>query len=246
MGLVSLLFSFRGRINRLQYWAGSLAVGVGSALLVFLLAVVAGAGAPMDKHAGLQGAVTLLFIVGIVGLISGWCGLALQTKRFHDRGQPGWLSALPLLPAFGMVASVVSGAASGQTPADFSAAVQPFGLAFWAINLFFFINLGCLTGTDGPNKYGDPPRWWGGGGSTPSPNTPPPQAPKSKDNAMPAFLSSSSLGGAVSAMDRAIAEAPRAMQPAPVTAPAMARAAAPASASFGRAPTSGGGFGKKR
>ncbi len=59
---------------------------------------------------------------------------------------------------------------------------------------------------------------------------------------MPAFLNSS-LGNAASAIDRAIAEGPMALEPA--TVPVRATAPSSTNASFGRAP-SGGGFGKKR
>lgn len=226
--MVSFLFSFRGRINRLQYWAGSLAVGVGSVILIVLLALIAGVGVPMDKDAGLQGGVAVVLIIGIVGLIGGWCGLALQTKRFHDRGQPGWLSMLPLLPAFGLVTSIVGGAASGQSPAQFFAGAQPYVLALWAINFFFFINLGCLAGTEGPNKYGPPP----GGPRSPSIDpTPQPRAPAPV-----------SFGSVEAAMERAIAEqarqpAPDVKEPpAPRPRPAFASAPAAAGASFGRRP----------
>jgi uncharacterized membrane protein YhaH (DUF805 family) len=224
--LVSFLFSFRGRINRLQYWAGSLGVGVGAVVLIFVLALVTGVATPMDKHAGLQGAVALIFIMGLVGLLSGWAGLALQTKRFHDRGQPGWLCLLPLLPAFGLTSTMITGVLSGQAPGQFVGAMQPYLLALWAINFFFFINLGCLAGTDGPNKYGPPP------GAPRSPHTEP--APRTRPPAQ------ASLGGVEAAMERAIAE--KARQPAPplgptrppaAAAPALA-AAAPAT--FGRRP----------
>lgn len=225
MGLVSLLFSFRGRINRLQYWVGSLAVGVGSALLIFMLAVIAGVGVPMDKHAGLQGGVAVILIIGIVGLVSGWCGLALQTKRFHDRGQPGWLSALPLLPAFGIVTAIAGGAASGQSPAQVFAAVQPYVLALWAINFFFFINLGCLAGADGPNKYGPP------NGGPRSPSFDPAPQPRA-----PAPIS---FGGVEAAMERAIAEQacqPHVREPATLRPQPALAASTGGGASFGRRP----------
>lgn len=225
--MVSLLFGFRGRINRLQYWLGNLGVGIAAALAFFLVGVIAMPQAGMSKEAALPAAPMALIMMGLIGIVMGWIGLALQTKRFHDRNQPGWLCMLPLIPAFGMSSALVGGITSGQNLAQVFAAVQPWMMALWVINLFFFINLGCLAGTQGPNKYGPPP------GSPPSPSTDP--APRKQPN-QPA-QASFSLGGVEAAMERAIAE--KARQPAPQ--PARARAAvaptpltAGAPASFGR------------
>ena len=223
MSLVSLLFGFTGRINRLQYWLGSFGVGIGAVMLIFLLALITGATLPMDKNAGLQGAVALLVIIGLVSIVSSWAGLALQVKRFHDRNQPGWLCLLPVLPMMGLMSSAVGGALGGQTAGQFAASIQPYVLVLWAINLFFFVNLGCLAGTDGPNKYGDPP------GSPRSPSSDP---QPSHQPAQAAF----SLGSAEAAIERAIAEKSR-IAPARSARPAAAPAdAAAAPASFGRRP----------
>lgn len=225
--MVSLLFGFRGRINRLQYWLGNLGVGFAAALAFFLVGVMAGPQAGASKEAMLAAAPMMLIMMGAIAMVMGWIGLALQTKRFHDRNQPGWLCLLPLIPAFGMSSSLVGGIMSGQTLAQVFAAVQPWVLALWIINLAFFINLGCLAGTQGDNKYGPPP------GSPPSPRTDPSPRKQPNQPAPGAF----SLGGAEAAMERAIAE--QARQPAPQPARAAAAmaprpAVAGAPASFGR------------
>lgn len=245
MGLVSLLFSFKGRINRQQYWFGSMGVGFAGAMLIFGVIMMA---APLpgakEEHAS-AGAFLLLFPILIA---MGWAGLAIQWKRFHDRGQPGWISLTPLIFAWSMGQALIGGILTHQPPMQVAAAMEGHMFFMWLINFAFFINLGCLGGTDGPNKYGDPPGPWGRDAERPSPSTPSaPAGAGTKAAAMPSFLSASSLGSAASAIDRAIAEAPRVMEP--VTVPITARAAVaagPASTGFGRAPASGGGFGKKR
>lgn len=231
MGLVSLLFGFKGRINRAQYWLGSLGVGFSAVLVLFMVGFAAVPQPGASKEAALQAAPMMLLFMGLVGIVAGWAGLALQVKRFHDRNQPGWLTLLPLLPMFGLMSSMIGGLLSGQGPGQLAAGMQPYMLALWAINLFFFVNLGCLGGTAGPNKYGPPP------GSPPSPQSD--SAPRSRPAAQAAF----SLGSVEAAMERAIADKARqAPAPAPVRAAAPARTAmAPATAgapaSFGRRPT---------
>jgi uncharacterized membrane protein YhaH (DUF805 family) len=229
VGFVSFLFGFKGRINRLQYWGGSLGVGVGAVLVFFLIGMLAAPQPGMSKEQALMAAPLMLLAMGAIAMVMGWAGLALQWKRFHDRNQPGWISFLPILPMMGLMATLVTGVLAGQTIGALATSLQPYVLALWAINFFFFINLGCLGGTDGPNKYGPPP------GSPPStgadPTTTRPRAP-----AQAAF----SLGSVEAAMERAIAERARpAPTPAKTARPAGPAATAGASAapsSFGRRP----------
>lgn len=226
MGFVSFLFGFKGRINRLQYWGGSLGVGFGAAFVFFLVGFMAAPQPGMTKEQALMAAPLMLLMMGVIAMVMGWAGLALQWKRFHDRNQPGWISFLPVLPMMGLMVTVVTGVVAGQTIGALAASMQPYVLALWAINFFFFINLGCLGGTDGVNKYGPPP------GSPPAPQSDP--TPRSRAPAEAAF----SLGSVEAAMERAIAEKAREAPAAVQTAkPAMASAAAGVPASFGRRPT---------
>lgn len=252
MGLVSLLFSFRGRINRQQYWFGSMGVGFAGAMLIFAVVMMA-APLPGAKEAASPASFFLLIPIAFA---MGWAGIAIQWKRFHDRGQPGWISLLPLLLLWNLGQTLIGAAFMHQPLMDVMANVQSHMFLMWGINIAFFINLGCLGGTDGPNKYGDPPGPWGRDAERPPSSAP--SAPKAaKDAPMPAFLSGSALNGAASAIDRAIADGPRTMEPAmavAMPAPATARAPAPSAAhapapspgGFGRRAPSSGGFGQKR
>ena len=40
-------------------------------------------------------------IVGLVGLLAIWPGLAIQIKRWHDRGKSGWWVLIGLIPIIG-------------------------------------------------------------------------------------------------------------------------------------------------
>src|SRR6185436_18344441 len=92
-------------------------------------------------------------------------------------------------------------------------ALPYFGLLM-LISLGFFIDLGCLPSVEGTNKYGPPP------------GTPPASLDPSRPSG--AVEATSSLFGAQTAMDRAIADArkPQAAPQRPPSAPQPAFAAA--------------------
>ncbi|QGZ93912.1 DUF805 domain-containing protein [Terricaulis silvestris] len=223
MGLVSLLFGFNGRINRAQYWLGT--IGVNVVNWVVMLAMAGTSAVPAEKNpaAALAAASSQLAMILPLSVGVAWIAMALQVKRFHDRGQSGWWSLLPIAPVLLMVGNVFAAIAE-QWPAErlFSSMGLPF-LALIVISVGFFVNLGCLGSKDGPNKYDHTPGKGGGG-----PVFAPGGAPSGASGA------ASALFGAQSAIDRAVAEQARAAatpRVAPVAA-AAARAAAPGS--FGR------------
>jgi uncharacterized membrane protein YhaH (DUF805 family) len=238
VGLVSLLFSFSGRINRAQFWLGNIGAGVGGVMLLFMLGVMFMPKEEISKTT--EGMLHMLSVMGVVLgpplMLMSWIGLALQTKRFHDRGRSGLWTMLPLLPATMIMVSVVSGVASGAHPEQIVSSIGMWLLLLQGINLFMFVDLGCMPGQEGPNKYGNPP---GSGPSSPSavPGAPSKGAPA---QSIPGMGQSHALVGAESAIDRAIAArakqaqaplraAPRPQSPVPM---APMRAATPGS--FGR------------
>ena len=224
MGLLSLLFSFNGRINRAQYWLGSIGVSVVGVMLFFAIGMSAvmsmvGASSDAERMRALSG-IGLMFPIA---LIMCWIGLALQIKRFHDRGRTGWFVMLPAAVTTPMFWTAITQALSGASLQQIEATMQPFQIALWVIQIGFFIDLGCLPSV-GPNKHGHGP------GLPPSadyfsdkPNAPAPNPSRSPETA--AAATAALFGGAQSAMDRAIAEAK--VRPAP------AATAKPAAGSFG-------------
>lgn len=234
--MVSLLFSFHGRINRKQYWqAGSLVGVLGLMGLITLLTLSGLSITDVEDPAQALGAVSTfaIFALPLMAFVS-WTGYAIQVKRLHDRGRTGYLALLPILVSMGLISTLIGAIASNAPAGVFVAQVQPYSIALNIINLWFFIDLGCLPGVDGPNKYGDPPgtpRKFNLDGGPAKPLS----APKSSAEA------ASSLFGAQSAMDRAIAEKEKApqMQRRPAAMPSRNAEPAPAAAraapaSFGR------------
>lgn len=222
MGLIQLLFGFNGRINRMQYWLGCLGAGFGGGMLIFMSALLALPSPDAPKGAAVANAPMMLLFWGLIVMALAWIGLALQWKRFHDRGRPGWIAFAPMLPMTMLMVSVFTGAMSGAPFHQVAAGAQLWILVLWAINLWFFIDLGCLAGEPGPNKYGDPPGSGGGSLAPSRPHTPAPQA-----------TAMSSLFGAQSAMDRAIAEH-QTLSAMPRPATATATASPGGAPSFGR------------
>lgn len=231
MGLISLLFGFSGRINRVQYWLGSTMGGVAGALLMFLLGVLTLPDGDIAKSgaSGLRTAFALGLTFGLPLTLMAWIGYALQGKRFHDRGRSALWAMAPMLPAAMIAVNIVAGAASGASLNQVNSSTGMWMFLLWGVNLFMFVDLGCMPGQVGPNKYGDPP---GGGfrfGNPHDAHTQPSQAsPK------PAVVAT--LRGAECAIDRAIAANAAGV---PLAAPARragAAAAHPAPLGFGRKP----------
>lgn len=240
MGMVKLLFSFQGRINRTQYWAGSTLIFIVFILVMIMAALPSLSSPSMPK---IESAPAIkpelgysLLALALFFPVSCWCTFALHVKRLHDRGRSGYLALLFLLPVVSLISLFI-----GLGTTNF--AVMGFGLVVGVMNffisLYLMVDLGMLPGVDGPNKHGPPP---GGGFSSAQGESP----------AAPNF----SLDNAQTAMERAIAarsQAPAAAQtvvarpaqtrpsPAPAAkpAPALAHAAAQPTptaprASFGR------------
>ncbi len=227
MSLVNLLFGYKGRINRTQYWVGILGSGtvIGAIAFVMAFSMIMGAAAAPKTSVESVG-FGLMAVIGVLVALSGWVTTALQWKRFHDRGRPGWIALLPLIPAAMILTQMVSGTFGGAPGGRVIADIGPWIFLNWAIGLYFFVELGCLAGNAGANKYGNPPGG-GLGGSAPAP-TPSPQAPAANPAAPASAMSS--LFGAQSAMERAIAEHQTAR---PAMRPAMAASPAPAPSSGG-------------
>ena len=98
MNLRTLLFSFRGRISRLPYWIVTLILmGFGGAS--WQSAKLYGPDNPMTIGPAVMTLTTFIIIV--------WIGLAIQVKRWHDRGKPGYWALLNLIPFFGWIWVIV-------------------------------------------------------------------------------------------------------------------------------------------
>ena len=81
------LFKFDGRINRAKFWLGWAVIYAVFAVLWFLaFALESG---------------VLFGLFGLLGLLAIWPALAIQIKRWHDRGKSGWWVLIGLIPIIG-------------------------------------------------------------------------------------------------------------------------------------------------
>ena len=156
-GIVGLLFSYAGRINRGKYWLAVL-------IYVAISIVVAGLGFIMLGNSILELADESADESMIVGLLSKGIGYALLVlviyvpmivsgvfvgiKRLHDRDKSGWW-----LLVFMLAPGILS--ALGFAVGGFM--VTLCSLASLGITIWMFVELGCLAGTPGTNQYGPDP-----------------------------------------------------------------------------------------
>lgn len=136
MGWGALFFSFSGRINRAKYWLASILLLLAFLLLIFVALV------PFAISADELTIVVLvpLLVIGAGVMIS---GLAIASKRLHDRNKSAWwLLLFYVAPGFlgaigdvGLILHFIS-----------------FAISIWAL-----IELGFLRGTAGANRFGPDP-----------------------------------------------------------------------------------------
>jgi len=137
MSFWKTLFSARGRSGRARFWL---------TLLLQFVAVLVGGGfviALSSAQLTRAGFPLALALFGAAFVLS----LCNAVKRLHDIGWSGWCVA-PILLLELLVGMADLGSGEGGVGA--SGAMSGLGL-------LITILLGALPGTQGPNKYGDPP-----------------------------------------------------------------------------------------
>jgi uncharacterized membrane protein YhaH (DUF805 family) len=137
MNFVNLFISARGRINRAKFW---IAILVLAAVGVLFTAMVLLSG---ESKAA-------ILINGISSLLIAASGILVGIKRLHDRNKSGWWILLFYVAPFVMLSIGFAGWAN-------SVVVTVLGLLALAFYVWSLVELGCLKGTIGQNKYGPDP-----------------------------------------------------------------------------------------
>jgi uncharacterized membrane protein YhaH (DUF805 family) len=148
MNFGTLLFSFQGRLNRAKYW-----------LAVLIYVVASMIGNVLDYAMGFT---ILGFIISLVVLVS---SIGVGIRRLHDRDKSGWwLLLFYLAPGILVTIGVATGIVSGVAMEDAGMGMLMGGgialifiIPALAILIWAFVELGCLRGTVGPNRFGPDP-----------------------------------------------------------------------------------------
>lgn len=147
MSLTHLYTSFAGRISRQPYWLGTIllfAITI-AAVIVFILADLR----TTPGTAGHGVAVALLTAALL------WPHSALMAKRLHDRNRPTWWIAFFLVPV--LIKTAKDTLIITDDPLQSSVLDYALNALILAVGCWFFIELGLLCGTPGPNRHGPNP-----------------------------------------------------------------------------------------
>ena len=169
MNWSNFLFGFDGRINRAKIWLFFLIIVVAYICFGIVFTVLFGASLftlmitaatnPAAMFAGGGAALGSTIAFCAFYLLVFYVGLAVSAKRLHDRNKGAiWLVWFIVLPAILNVARVAiwppdfSAGPQTTNPAAIAMQLVAFGLSLWA-----FVELYCLRGTIGDNRYGADP-----------------------------------------------------------------------------------------
>ncbi|HWE45064.1 MAG TPA: DUF805 domain-containing protein [Caulobacteraceae bacterium] len=106
MPLNQLLFGFRGRMRRSQWWAVRVVTTV---ILFVLIGVFAGLGGSVGRSQTAEviaGGVALIVGLPVVTLYL-WIFVATSVKRLHDQDLSGWFTLIYFIPYLGGLAAFV-------------------------------------------------------------------------------------------------------------------------------------------
>lgn len=163
MNLKDKLFSFRGRLRRLDWWAW----GIALAIVHNVLAYVSGLAWGLDGGILIGGTAPILgdpwpALAHSVAfsLLFAWPQLALSAKRAHDRNWPAW--PFIAIDVTGLIAAYLPfgpfAALGGYATEAPTAALTTLYVAFFVVWIGSTIALGFMDGTPGPNRFGPSPK----------------------------------------------------------------------------------------
>jgi uncharacterized membrane protein YhaH (DUF805 family) len=161
MSIIQMLFSAKGRIRRRDYWLYNIGLAIVGTAIEFAGHQVLTHHPAAQYFKDMADWMTLKpepfnVFIWVMIVVVGWPGVCLASKRWHDRGKSGWLSALgPGTNLLTLVAQLLY----GPTTAHPNLLIY-FGIALigFAVSIWIFVECGCLDGTKGDNRYGPSPK----------------------------------------------------------------------------------------
>lgn len=164
MTLRDKLFGFRGRVRRMDWWWLGILVGIAQTVTMFALASVmsvANLGSSATPLAPFEALAALpRYILMPIQLAFLWPTLSLSVQRYHDRGHSAW----PVIAYYVLVYGVdfIPASAMAWTSALEPSQLGILTIAWWITvivpAIWFFVVMGFLDGTKGPNRFGPSPK----------------------------------------------------------------------------------------
>ncbi len=153
MGMLSLYFQPAGRIGRARFWLGWLGLLLIEAAFNYWLVTGLFGRDPLDPATGTltKPAFQLVLLGNVIFLFPLF---VLFAKRFHDRNK-GAVWTLPYIAVFAaMIAALITG---DVKPDGASAVTAALAALYIAVSVWIIVELGCLKGTPGTNRFGRDP-----------------------------------------------------------------------------------------
>ena len=140
--LAQLFFSLEGRIGRGRFWLGTFILAVISLAATYAIIALVGL-----SQAAIAFSAAVAFALA-------YPSYAVMAKRFQDRGKPGSLALIGLVPIYGVNLLYTFGGFDSLAPSPLA---QGCDIVISLIFLWFLVELGFLKGMQGPNSYGPDP-----------------------------------------------------------------------------------------
>ncbi|MGE5261100.1 MAG: DUF805 domain-containing protein [Actinomycetota bacterium] len=156
-----LLFSFKGRMQRVYFWVTSLVVGVVASMVSSTMESIAqsfGFGFIDPDTNAFELSVPLSVLLSVVGVLNLWINYALAAKRLHDRNLSGWWLLAPtatFLVALAFAFVTLSLPDGQREPWNTIGIIFVFVTV--AIGVWLFLEIGFLRGTQERNRFGPDP-----------------------------------------------------------------------------------------
>jgi uncharacterized membrane protein YhaH (DUF805 family) len=144
MNLIKLFFSFRGRVGRAGYWAVSIFWLVAAGVLNVAWNPSGASDIQFGRDHRVDAALVLIVFLTVASCI------AVCVRRLHDRDKSAWWVLLYVLAPV-MLETI---AAFDDLDSAWMVIMTAFARA---IPIWAFIDVGCLPGTYGTNRYGPDP-----------------------------------------------------------------------------------------
>jgi uncharacterized membrane protein YhaH (DUF805 family) len=144
MNLLRLFFSFRGRVNRARFWLVSVTWFILGGVLDYVWSVSGAADVPVGRNHLVDAALVAIMLPPLASC------LAVGVTRLHDRNKTAWWMLVfylcpPIIETFAQLADLDSALMVNLM-------VLSGIVTVWAV-----VELGCLRGTVGANRYGPDP-----------------------------------------------------------------------------------------